>query len=295
MKPELLISLVGEQPTPIFLVHKALNPAQHLLVATSKHGVKQAANNVASALNLPKSAIIPGVDSYDIKAAAEKIENFVKNFLHSGTDIALNLTGGTKTMALAGYELARKHKWRIYYFETRRNDEVLHRYDFINAAEPPSGPHQEAVPEILNISDYISIHGFDPLGRGSANEPFEQEIKRILSSLPYEILHSFKSGQVEIDFIVRKGNRVAFIEAKSGNQARKKSGIDQLHTAASPQHFGTYINKMLIGDESLPEHNTILANSRDIRTLATPSFRSSKRISEEDAQNLKTEIEKLFA
>ncbi|HEY5891840.1 MAG TPA: DUF1887 family CARF protein [Chthoniobacterales bacterium] len=295
MNPDLLISLVGEQPTPIFLVHKALDPVQHLLVATSKDAVKRAANNIASTLNLPKSAILPDVDSYDIKAAAEKIENTVEDFLPNGVHIALNLTGGTKTMALAGYELARKHKWRIYYLETRRNDEVLHRYDFTNAAEPPTGPHQEILPEILNISDYISIHGFDPSGRGSTNDPFEREIGHILSGLPYEALHSFKTGQIEIDFIVRKGNRIAFIEAKSGNQARKKSGIDQLHTAASPQHFGTYVNKMLIGDELLPENNTILANSRDIRTLATPSFRSSNHISEEDAQNLKTELERLFA
>ena len=120
MNPDLLISLVGEQPTPVFLAHKALDPVQHLLVATSKSGVKRAANNIASTLNLPKSAILPEVDSYDIKAAAEKIENAIKDFLQNGVHIALNLTGGTKTMALAGYELARKHKWRIYYLRDLR-------------------------------------------------------------------------------------------------------------------------------------------------------------------------------
>jgi len=58
-------------------------------------------------------------DPWDIEYVRERVLEFVAN--HDGEDIVLNVTGGTKPMSLAAYEVFRDTGKPIYYVQTERD------------------------------------------------------------------------------------------------------------------------------------------------------------------------------
>ncbi len=51
----------------------------------------------------------------------------------------------------------------------------------------------------------------------------------------------------EVDFLLRRGNRVAVVEAKERHSKHKRRfGLDQLTTIAGREHLGTYTGKIWI-------------------------------------------------
>ncbi len=294
-RPDILISPLGEQPTPILLIDRMLQPKHHILLATSHDGVMRAGKNLKALLGKDRILILENTSAFNIAVAYRQTDEFLKSKGFEEANLAVNITGGTKQMALASWELARSKAAYAYYLETAKSQERLHHFP-LSGMSTPLQSHTESVPELITISDYIRVHGFDPNVRGNSENQFEQAILSILQETGYEVIHSFKQGQVEIDFIVRNKNAIAFIEAKTGGSARSKSGIDQLLTASSQDYFGTFVRKMIVGDEPLPSENARLASDRKITALAIPSFRDStpKQISIEDADKLKKAVATLL-
>jgi hypothetical protein len=75
--------------------------------------------------------------------------------------------------------------------------------------------------------------------------------------------------QIEIDLIVRQGNNVGIIEAKTGV---KKAGIDQLDTAGNPHYLGDFLVKLIVTGHYLPRAHKALATAQQIRVIELPGY-----------------------
>ncbi|MBE7557389.1 MAG: hypothetical protein HS126_40645 [Anaerolineales bacterium] len=93
---------------------------------------------------------------------------------------------------------------------------------------------------------------------------------------------------MDIDLVVRIGNQVGIIEAKTGGKGRKKEGIDQLNTAGGRAYLGTYTKKFLIVDSSweILSNLSDLAKVRDIVVIELPSYGETKQLADADRERL---------
>lgn len=80
---------------------------------------------------------------------------------YEGHDIALNVTGGTKPMAIAAQDVFRAAHKPIFYVHPQRN-EVLPLFCQDDRFE---------IQERVTLADYLSIHGFHELGRDTNEYP----------------------------------------------------------------------------------------------------------------------------
>ena len=96
------------------------------------------------------------------------------------------------------------------------------------------------------------------------------------------------ADQIEIDLIVRRSNGIGIIEAKTGV---KKSGIDQLDTAANPHYLGMYATKFLITGRRLPRAHQTLAVAQQIHVIELPGYYPGRGIAKNERQFLRQQIE----
>jgi hypothetical protein len=89
--------------------------------------------------------------------------------------------------------------------------------------------------------------------------------------------------QIEIDLMVRRGNRVGIVEAKTGV---KKAGIDQLDTAGNAHYMGDHILKFLVTGRYLPRAHKMLAVAEEISVIELPDYNDRRRLPVQDEQRL---------
>jgi hypothetical protein len=100
------------------------------------------------------------------------------------------------------------------------------------------------------------------------------------------------SEQIEIDLIVRQGNNVGIIEAKTGV---KKAGIDQLDTAGNPHYMGDFLAKMLITGRYLPRAHKALATAQEIRVIELPNYSDHSGLSVKDKRLLVQSVQQILS
>lgn len=249
-----LLSLVGEQPIPVLLTWRALRPRQHLLLATST--TRRVAENLAA---LSPGAQAEVIEPYDIVAAVKQIADLWT----SGT--VVNLTGGTKPMALAAYEVARRRGAEVVYLQSEGPHNVLYRYRA--GKDPLALRERRLLPALITLDDYLRAYG---LGRPVRTKPpanrQEAELRRWLSEQVDECWNNLVYEAFEIDFLLRRGNRVAVLEAK-WKARNDRHGIDQLNTIAGRAYLGTYTGKILVTRRPLGPNLRRLAEARHIHAV----------------------------
>ena len=248
-----LISLVGEQPTPIILAHRSAYPDHHLLLHSST--TRRVAHNLVEILPETSSEQIP---DYDLTRALEKIKSWCT------PRSILNLTGGTKPMALAAYEAARSRGLQFLYLQSEGKQSVLYRYTFKHSQ--PLLEERAILPALINIEDYLGIHGLFPNAeKGPMNEQ-EAGLRSYLEKQVAECRTNLIFDAFEIDFILRRCNQVAVIEAKM-TAKNTREGIDQLNTYAGREYLGTYTGKILVVQKPLGPQLSRLAEARHINVV----------------------------
>lgn len=289
-----LISLVGEQPLPILLPDLYLKPDEHLLVHTHK---TEAQGRRLQNL-LPNSRLLR-LPAYDLDAARAILrENARRDEQH------FNLTGGTKLMALAAFSLAAENQQPVLYLKSEACQNVLYRYQFEHQtfrAQPP-----ETLPSLLNLDQYLHAHlpgyreeGFhtDEDGQISIGGQFEKALYQALESELDEVKAGVRpegvADQLEIDLIVRLGNQVGIIEAKTGPHPRPKTGVDQLTTAGSRKYLGTYTHRFLVLGSPLHRKVKTLATENDIHVIELPGYRQGSLPGQERHRLVNRVIEKM--
>jgi len=205
-----------------------------------------------------------------------------------------DLSGGSKIMFYAAVELAKAHespaadierigyRYRLRQFEFQDHHPVITRDEFL--------------PSLITIGDYLNCYlpgfqedGFsrDAHGRVDIGGRFEEAVYHSLADHVDEVLAGVRpkgvSEQIEIDLIVRQGNNVGIIEAKTGV---KKAGIDQLDTAGNPHYLGDFLAKLLVTGRYLPRAHKALATAQEIRVIELPGYSDRSGIPSQDQRRL---------
>lgn len=146
------VCLVSEQliPNYIPILDETFRPQEVILLVTNK---MQAKANVLKKLVQERCAIHPQIiainDPYDMQELKEKVITPFASASHQ-KNIALNVTGGNKLMAIAAYELFRAAGHPAFYFTVDSN-EIIH----IGTSE-----RQTLQPPQIIIDDYFQLYGY---------------------------------------------------------------------------------------------------------------------------------------
>lgn len=149
------VALVGGRQAPNVIGALVLRPSRIELVASEDESHKipwllESLKGIES-LSLPTKDEAKVVNAYDFDANVVTYQQIYDRY--SGHTIDFNLTGSTKVMAIAAYEVARQYdNARAFYVDTR-NGQILWL----------EGKGQESsTPFELSIEQYLSMYGREP-------------------------------------------------------------------------------------------------------------------------------------
>lgn len=295
-----MVALVGEQPIPNLLPARSLKPKASVLVCTkSTERIAQRLQQVLSGIEVQLLKI---EDAYNIVVIRDVTQEKVQKVIDDRGGLCFKLTGGTKTMVLAAYELARQSHSPFLYFQTEGphghdQQSVLYRYAW-DGDVARLDRRIELKESLINLDDYLRVH-FD--GYTKAN--FSRERGGILERAVYDapqsyvdeiearVLPSGMKGRVEIDLVIRCGNQVGFIEVRGGGGESGKHAIDQLTTAAVRELLGIYAARFLVTGVTRDEQYKAVATAPNIMVIELSDWRSDcKSLSQRDAARLRQAI-----
>lgn len=279
--PKTMLSLVGEQPVPNVLPVRYLQPKEVALIHT--HTTKRVSDNLVPLLRKDCRVIPYEVTAYDILKVRSSLKNLIEKKRWQPSELIFNLTGGTKPMAWAAFQLAQELKAEFVYLQSEGGKSLLYLYSFADGKL--SLVKKEEISARLSIDDYLRAHGLKGYKRQKKTQWFESLIYQTLRPHVSDILANVRLGTLEIDFVVQLENQFGIIEAKSGEGKKKKEAIDQLSTASQREFLGTFIKRLLILKQPLGIDNKKLANAHNIIEVVLPSANETDRLLEED-QNL---------
>lgn len=291
-----LITLLNDQPIGSLLPIRYLKPAEVLLVGRRQmHAVSQ--HLISLLHNETKLHLLEITDSDNPIGIYRRLRDTVAKL--GWKDAVFNITGGTKMMAFGAYHLAHDMKSQLVHLaEWDKHRDILNRYHFEHGAAHLD--EQITLPPLITLADYLNAHlpGFtvtnfsqDDHHHLTAGGRFEKTIYQYLETMVNEVLAGIRpkgvANQIEIDLMVRCGNRVGIIEAKTGV---KKAGIDQLDTAGSEHYLGNHLAKILVTAGQLSRAYHALATSQQIHIVELPDYREGRGLSKQDKQKLTLSI-----
>lgn len=247
-----LLCLVGEQPIPNLLPALSLKPHSVALACTTT--TRRVAQNLQPMF---ARAAIHEVSDYDIPSAIRQLKALCTR------ETVINLTAGTKLMALAAYETARSLNLPFVYLSSQGKTSLLHRFEWDSAGLRLASLQE--LPGLITIQDYLKAHGLHPESESGPQNAQESGLLRTFEKLVDECRSNVGFGAFEIDFLLRRGNQVAVVEAKMTSRNTRK-GIDQLNTIAGRAYLGTYTGKIWIVSRPLGPQLSHLAEARQIST-----------------------------
>ncbi len=285
-----MIALVGEQPIPNVLPVRHYHPERVLLVYTDKTAA------VAQRLQgiLPGATLHGPVEAFNIADTEQQLHAWIQQHVKEGESLLFNITGGTKLMSLMAYRLAEQLRSTAVYLETGKSS-IIYTYQFLPDGTTAT-PEQTELPTLIDIDTYLRAHIDTYQSGGYANDDkgglFERALHQALEPAVDEVLTSVKiGGALDIDLVVRIGNRVGIIEAKAGSPVKKRA-IEQLNTAVRREYLGIYTSKFLVmGKEWNSEHTNLreLAQTSNITVIELPGYTSdgeTGQLPPEDTQQL---------
>ena len=288
-----LVGLLGPQPILNLLAIRALQPQEILFVGTKEtHAIGQYLQGLAgSKAKVHQTEIY---DPYDAPYMIKAINKKLSKLGWSSDETLFDLSGGSKLMFYAATELAKArespaadiervgYRYRLRQFEFQDHQVVMIRDEYL--------------PSLISIADYLQCYlpgfhedGFsrDGHGRVDIGGRFENAVYDALAPHVDEVMAGVRpSGvakQIEIDLVVRQGNNVGIIEAKTGI---KKAGIDQLDTAGNPHYLGDFLAKMLVTGRYLPRAHKALATAQEIRVIELPGYSDRVGLPSQDKHRL---------
>lgn len=144
------ICLVSTQPTPNLVpaIDPDVRPREVVLVVSD--AMRKVADHLQEVLERHKVVCEqwPISDPFDMDHVHMRLEKLLQ--VRAGQELALNVTGGTKVMALSAQELFRERGLPIFYVHPKKDELVWLQ------------PRQESVPiaDSIKLDDYLAAHGF---------------------------------------------------------------------------------------------------------------------------------------
>lgn len=273
-----MLSLVGEQPVPNVLPIRHVQPREVALIHT--HTTRRVSDNLVPLLKNNCKVIPYEVTAYDILKVRKSLEKLIEKYHWKVDELIFNLTGGTKPMAWAAFQLAQELKAEFVYLQSEGGKSLLYFYSFADGNL--SLVKKQEIKAQLSIDDYLRAHGLKDYRLQKKIQWFELLVCQTLKPYVSEIVANVEIGTLEIDFVVRLENQFGVIEAKSGDSKKKKEAIDQLSTASQREFLGTFIKRILVQKQPLGSGNKKLANAHSIIEIVLPSADVNKGLSAED-------------
>lgn len=288
-----IISLIGQQPIPNLLPILDLEADTAVLVHSDFS--EPAYHKLRKLLEKKGINAVPLlVDAYDMLAIQDEMEDVVAREGFDVSNLTVNITGGTKFMSLAAYRLAAKLTRPFVYLQSEEGESVLYEYTF--TANGALQRTKRKLPPLITIDDYLRVHAGPWVAGGftkhPAGRPFEEAIFNALEPAVDEIENGVQlTAVVDIDFVVRCGNQVGIVEAKTGSNGIKKA-IGQLTTAGGQQYLGTYTKRFLVSDQDWQDYSNLkeLAEARNITVIQLPGFAQTKSIDEQETRQLREAV-----
>jgi len=285
-----MIALVGEQLLPNFLPVQYYSPSDVLLIYTEK--TQRHYRNLKAVLEQKKVRVFGlETDAYDIFTIASALDK---------EPLVFNLTGGTKTMSLAAYQIALQRNAQTLYLQSEGKSTCVYHYDWEN--RQLRSTKKELLPECMTLRDVFDLYfgpgkwqklGSERKTTDLRGKLFEEAVAATLSLHGYEVMAGIRGadGNIDVDIAVRSGNQYGIIEAKTGAKVTKIEGIQQLHTAA--KHLGTYSQTFyVITGEPAPAQKELIKIS-NIQVVSLLNYDgTSNPLSSEDARKLLSSVEK---
>ena len=285
---DVMVLFLGEQPIPNLLPVRAYRPQNVFLVSTAR--TERVRRHLEPLLGVPSVTCL--VEPYDVLAVERTVVRSLAERGWERSRLLFNLTGGTKLMVLAGYRLAERYASPFLYLEMEGvGNGTVYRHRFGSGGLLLEGC--DVLPSLITIDEYLKAHVDTYHVTGASRDgggKFEETVAEALEGVVDERLLGVKlGGALDIDLVVRCGNRVGIAEVKSGGKALSKEGISQLGTAGGREFLGIYTSRFLIID-TVWDHTRSnlreLAKLRGIELVELPSYRIDGRLSREDRQRL---------
>lgn len=293
-----LVELVNHQPILNLIPIRAIKPDEVLFVGTrEEHGtIEHLKRTLRQDIRVHTMDVH---DPYDPIAVHNDIAAHMQEMGWEPARTVFDLSGGSKVMAFGAYGLARRVEAVIADIERVRKQYRLRIYHFEDHHIVLK--KDVALPALFTLEDYLNAHlpgfhldSFSSDDRGEIDDggEFERTIFEALQPNVDEILAGMRpagvADQIEIDLVVRRGNSVGLIEAKTGI---KKAGIDQLNTAGNPVFMGMFATKFLVTGRRLPRAHKILASAHDIHVIELPSYYPGRGIPQSELQLLRSQVQ----
>jgi hypothetical protein len=170
------ICIVSGQPIPNYIpvLDKDFRPKEVILLVTEQmHARAEALTKVLKERCGCKVQSIAIKGEYDMQEMKEKVLAQILKLKEEKENIALNLTGGTKPMAIAAYNTFRDADFPTFYF-TERTNEVL---------QMESGERFILQPPKIHIEDYFQLYGYPVRSKNKITRTVPQERQKIGDTL----------------------------------------------------------------------------------------------------------------
>ena len=298
-----LIALVSTKPVLNLLSLRYLQPEEVLFVGTPEWHANAQHLQALIGRDLPVH-LTEVRNPNDPQAVRQAIATKVRKLGWSPGDITVDLTGGSKIMSIIAYQMALEHNADIADVELVNGRYHLRTYHVENGRVHHF--EETPLPTLITIADYLHAHvpGFteegvsrDQRGHIDSGGHFEATLLQTLTPHVDELLSGVRpagvGNQIEIDLILRCGNNVGIVEAKTG---ANKAGIDQLDTAGNPTYLGSYTQKFLITGQYLSRAHKSLALAQQICVIELPGYVEGQTLPPQEANRLVRTIQQtLFA
>ena len=148
------VCIVSDQPIPNYVpvLDTQFRPEEVFLLTTPKMQNKaEILKKTIENRCQTQSRIIDIDDAYNMEDLKKKILVLLGEIGGQGKSIALNVTGGTKLMAIAAFELFRSAGFTAFYFTDNSNEILL-----------LDGSNERHIlqPANMEIEDYLNLHGY---------------------------------------------------------------------------------------------------------------------------------------
>jgi hypothetical protein len=127
-----MLCLVGEQPVPNILPIRHCRPQVVALVHT--HTTKRVSDNLALLLRTDCRVVPFEITAYDILKVRNSLERLIESHQWKADDLIFNLTGGTKPMAWAAFQLAQELNAEFVYLQSEGGKSLLYFIALLTAS-----------------------------------------------------------------------------------------------------------------------------------------------------------------
>ena len=191
------VCIVSDQPIPNYVpvLDNTFRPREVILLVTERMRAK--ADALAHTLKTRcgvKTRQITIASEYDMQEMEDKVLGELIALDEAKENIALNLTGGTKLMAIAAYRTFHDAGYPAFYFTATSNEVLLLDNNERLTLQPPK----------IKIEDYLRLHGYQI----AANNQLQHSVPRERQAIGEELVqrHQYYTDAITaLNGIISKG------------------------------------------------------------------------------------------